>query len=75
MSESESERGGIADEDLPEDLQPGEGNPLAEPLDTEEVDPHDLDLDGGKGAQHGYASSGGPDDTPQGEGDDGDDTP
>jgi len=50
MSQSESEPDGIRDEDLPEDLQPGEDNPLAEPLDTDEVDPDDLDLAGGKTA-------------------------
>lgn len=50
MSESEPEPGGISDDDLPEDLQPGEDNPLAEPLD-EEVDPDDLDLHGGKDAE------------------------
>ncbi len=27
--------GGISDDDLPEDLQPGEDNPLAEPLDPD----------------------------------------
>ena len=48
MSESETESGGIPDENLPEDLQPGEDNPLAEPLDTDEVDRDDLELDGGK---------------------------
>ncbi|QBR91645.1 hypothetical protein [Nocardioides euryhalodurans] len=51
MSTSESEPGGISDEDLPDDLQPGEDNPLAEPLDTDEVDPDDLDMDGGKAAE------------------------
>ncbi len=50
MSESETEPGGIRDEDLPEDLQPGEDNPLAEPLDDDEVDPEDVDLEGGKTA-------------------------
>ena len=45
MSENESE--GISDDKLPEDLQPGEDNPLAEPLD-EEVDVEDLEMDGGK---------------------------
>lgn len=30
--EEEPEGRGISDEDLPEDLQPGEDNPLAEPL-------------------------------------------
>ena len=38
MSTSESEPGGIGDEDLPEDLQPGEDNPLAEPLDPDDED-------------------------------------
>jgi hypothetical protein len=51
MSESESEPSGIRDEDLPEDLQPGEDNPLAEPLDPEQVDPADVDLEGGKRAE------------------------
>jgi hypothetical protein len=50
MSESESEPAGIRDDDLPEDLQPGDDNPLAEPLDTDEVDLDDLDLEGGKTA-------------------------
>ena len=48
MSESESEPGGIRNEDLPEDLQPGEDNPLAEPPDPDVVDRDDLDLTGGK---------------------------
>ncbi len=52
MSESTSESegdatAGIDDEQLPEDLQPGEDNPLAEPLD-EDVDPDDLDVLEGK---------------------------
>lgn len=63
MSESESEPGGIRDEDLPEDLQPGEDNPLAEPLDTDEVDPDDLDLAGGKSADE----SKDPKDDPEGD--------
>lgn len=45
MSENESE--GIADDKLPEDLQPGEDNPLAEPLD-DDVDVEDLEMGGGK---------------------------
>jgi hypothetical protein len=48
MSESEIEPGGIRDEDLPEDVRPGEDNPLAEPLD-DDVDPDELDVHGGKG--------------------------
>jgi hypothetical protein len=30
--------GGISDDQLPEDLQPGEDNPLAEPLDPDDED-------------------------------------
>ena len=45
MSENETE--GISDENLPEDLQPSEDNPLAEPLD-DDVEVDDLDMDGGK---------------------------
>lgn len=50
MSESENEPDiGIGDDQLPEDLQPGEDNPLAEGLDDDEtVD--DL-LTGGKAAE------------------------
>jgi hypothetical protein len=47
MSEPEPETGGIRDEDLPEDLQPSEENPLAEPLE-EDVDRDDLDMEGGR---------------------------
>ncbi len=50
MSESESEStAGIDDEQLPDDLQPGDDNPLAEPLD-EDVDPDELDVMEGKQA-------------------------
>lgn len=48
MTESESEStAGIDDEQLPDDLRPGDDNPLAEPLD-EDVDPDDLDVLEGK---------------------------
>ena len=50
MSESESETTGIDDEQLPEDLQPGEDNPLAEPL-AEDVDTEELDVLEGKHAE------------------------
>ncbi|GAA1478930.1 hypothetical protein GCM10009623_33760 [Nocardioides aestuarii] len=61
MSESESETSqtdadgadGIDDEQLPEDLQPGEDNPLAEAPDEEEL-PDDLDVLGGKGAEQDH---------------------
>lgn len=42
--ESTEPETGITDEMLPEDLQPGEDNPLAEPLDPDDVD-RDLDMD------------------------------
>ena len=44
-----SENIGIEDEDLPEDLQPSEDNPLAQPLDEDEAkSPEELDMQGGK---------------------------
>ena len=52
MSEREHEdapQAGVGDEQLPEDLQPGEDNPLAEGLDNNET-VEDL-LDGGKDAE------------------------
>ncbi len=58
MSESDTESGpgsdndseGISDEQLPEDLQPGEENPLASPPegDAEEIDRDELDVLDGK---------------------------
>lgn len=33
---------------VPEDLQPGEDNPLAEPLDEDAPSPEELDMQGGK---------------------------
>ncbi|MBA3781263.1 MAG: hypothetical protein H0X12_05340 [Nocardioides sp.] len=42
--EGESPQAGITDDQLPEDLQPGEANPLAEPLDPDDVD-RDLEMD------------------------------
>lgn len=50
MSESESETAGIGDEQLPDDLQPTEDNPLAEPL-AEDVDEDELDVLDGKSAE------------------------
>ena len=41
---------GIDDDQLPEDLQPSEENPLAQPLD-DDVDTDALDMDGGRGAE------------------------
>lgn len=56
MSESESETTGIDDEQLPEDLQPGGDNPLAEPL-HEDVDTEELDVLGGKHAEQSEEQS------------------
>ena len=63
MSESENEAEGSDDVELvPEDLQPSEDNPLAEPL-PEDVDTDELDMLGGK---H-------PEESDQGQGDNEDD--
>ena len=44
-----SEHTGIEDEDLPEDLQPTDDNPLAQPLDEDDAkSPEELDMQGGK---------------------------
>jgi hypothetical protein len=50
MSEnSEQPSTGIGDEDLPEDLQPTDDNPLAQPLDEDDAkSPEELDMHGGK---------------------------
>ncbi|MFC6286697.1 hypothetical protein ACFP3Q_10825 [Nocardioides sp. GCM10027113] len=46
------EPGDISDDQLPEDLQPTEDNPLARDLDEEDAEVDDLDLlDGGKPAE------------------------
>ncbi len=49
MSNSEEEEIGISDDQLPDDLQPSEDNPLAEGLD--DGDTVDGLMDGGKGAE------------------------
>jgi hypothetical protein len=50
MSENSDEpTTGITDEDLPEDLQPTDDNPLAQPLDEDDAkSPEELDMRGGK---------------------------
>jgi hypothetical protein len=55
MTNSESDKTdeqteGISDDQLPEDLQPGDDNPLAEPLSEDDApdDLADLEMDGGK---------------------------
>jgi len=51
----ESTEQGISDDQLPDDLQPSEDNPLAEPL-ADDVDPDDLDVLDGKGAEQSEQS-------------------
>jgi hypothetical protein len=64
MSESSNEQtedeAGISDEQLPEDLQPSEDNPLAEPLTEEEApdDVDDLDMMGGGSSDDSDESDG-----------------
>lgn len=68
MSENDPENDpetGIADEDLPEELQPTDDNPLAKPL-TDRDDPksaEELDMQGGKAPQE----SDGPDESDEGD--------
>jgi len=50
LPEQSTDDQGISDDQLPEDLQAGEENPLAEPLD-DDVDTDELDMRGGKGAE------------------------
>jgi hypothetical protein len=50
MTESSEERAGIADEQLPPDLVPGDDNPLAEPLEEGE-DAGDLLEEGKRAAE------------------------
>lgn len=51
-SSDEHAETGISDDQLPEDLQPSEDNPLAEPLAEEDApdDLDDLEMDGGRTA-------------------------
>ena len=47
-SDTQPETTGISDDQLPEDLPPGEDNPLAEPLDPDDEatkDPDTLEMD------------------------------
>jgi hypothetical protein len=55
---------GIADDQLPEDLQPTDDNPLAKPLGDEDAkSPEDLDVFGGKSPEQSDDDSGETDDT------------
>ncbi|MCW2775159.1 MAG: hypothetical protein JWN91_3485 [Nocardioides sp.] len=49
-NQSDENRTGISDEDLPEDLQPSDDNPLAKPLSEEDhpTSPEELDVLSGK---------------------------
>jgi hypothetical protein len=55
---------GITDQDLPEDLQPTDDNPLAQPLEGDDVkSPEELDVLGGKvPEQREQDDTAGPDD-------------
>ena len=71
MSEQDGEgtqpQAGITDDLLPEDLQPGEDNPLAEPLDPDDVD-RDLEMDATQGSDDpAGGSTGGSTGDPAGE--------
>ncbi|WP_395657780.1 hypothetical protein [Nocardioides sp.] len=68
--QSESTGTGIGDEDLPEDLQPTDDNPLAQELDEEDAHSREeLDVLGGKlpeqsdDGSHDGSHDGSPDDT------------
>lgn len=50
-SDADSDRIGVADADLPDDLQPGEDNPLAEPLDPDAEETKDAEELGMKDTQ------------------------
>jgi hypothetical protein len=62
---------GITDEQLPEDLQPTDDNPLAQPLPDDAPDPEELDVLGGRHAeQHDAQHDDGPQDQPEAQPDD-----
>lgn len=71
-SPDDQQLAGVSDEQLPEDLQPGEDNPLAEPLDPEDEATKDADELGMQDTQDDtsgtYESSG---ETPSTEDEDG----
>ena len=61
--------GGISDDQLPEDLQPGEDNPLAEPLDPDDESTksqEELEMDA---TQEGLGNDDGASQAPEQEGD------
>ena len=60
QTKGDDDSAGISDEQLPEDLQPSEDNPLAEPLTEEEApdDIDDLDMMGGSSGDSDEDSDG-----------------
>ncbi|MFC5178502.1 hypothetical protein [Nocardioides taihuensis] len=52
-SADEQSEQGISDDQLPEDLQPTDDNPLAQPLPDDALDPEELDVLGGRPAEQG----------------------
>jgi hypothetical protein len=72
QSSSDGDAAGISDEQLPEDLQASEDNPLAEPLTEEDApdDMDDLDMMGGGSSDQSTSESddsGGADESTDGE--------
>ena len=61
--------GGISDDQLPEDLQPGEDNPLAEPLDPEAEETKSRDELEMDATQEGLGNDDGASSAPDQEGD------
>ena len=78
QSSNDEDAAGISDEQLPEDLQASEDNPLAEPLTEEDApdDMDDLDMMGGGSSDESKSESdesGGSDESTDGESAPGDD--
>jgi len=78
QSSNDEDAAGISDEQLPEDLQASEDNPLAEPLTEEDApdDMDDLDMMGGGSSDESKSESdesGGSDESTDGESASGDD--
>ena len=59
MTESEGTQPGISDDQLPDDLKPGEDNPLAEPLDPDAEETKDADELGMDATQEGLGNDDG----------------
>lgn len=59
MTESDDTQPGISDDQLPDDLQPGEDNPLAEPLDPDDENTKSQDELGMDATQEGLGNDDG----------------